>query len=71
LIRDFLDCVKSRKTPLCPLEEGHRSTSLAHLANIALAVKERLQWDAANERFVNNEKANALLSYEYRQPWKL
>ena len=71
LIRDFLDCVKSRNTPLCPLEEGHRSTSLAHLANIALAVKERLQWDAVNERFVNNDKANALLSYEYRQPWKL
>ncbi len=71
LIRDFLDCVKSRNTPLCPLEEGHRSTSFAHLANIALAVKERLQWDAANERFVNSEKANALLSYEYRKPWKL
>ena len=70
LIRDFLDCVKSRKTPLCPLEEGHRSTSLAHLANIALIVKDRLQWDAVNERFVNNEKANALLSYEYRTQWK-
>ena len=71
LIRNFLDCVKSRNTPLCSLEEGHRSTSLAHLANIALVVKERLQWDAVNERFINNEKANALLSYEYRQPWKL
>jgi len=71
LIRNFLDCIKSRNTPLCPLEEGQRSTSLAHLANIALIVKERLQWDAVNERFVNNEKANALLSYEYRQPWKL
>jgi predicted dehydrogenase len=71
LIRNFLDCIKSRNSPLCPLEEGHRSTSLAHLANIASMVKERLQWDAANERFVNNEKANALLSYEYRQPWKL
>jgi len=71
LIRNFLDCVKSRNTPLCPLEEGHRSTSFAHLANIALIVKERLQWDAVNERFVNNEKANALLGYEYRKPWKL
>jgi predicted dehydrogenase len=71
LIRDFLDCVKSRKSPICNLEEGHRSTSLAHLANIALATKERLQWDAENERFVNSEKANALLSYEYRKPWVL
>jgi len=71
LIRDFLNCLKSRNTPLCSLEEGHRSTSFTHLANIALTVKERLQWDATNERFVNSEKANALLSYEYRKPWKL
>jgi len=71
LIRNFLDCIKSRETPLCPIEEGHRSTSFAHLANIALEVKERLQWDPVNERFTNNEKANTLLHYDYRSPWKL
>jgi predicted dehydrogenase len=71
LIRNFLDCVKTRNVPLCPLEEGHRSTSFAHLANIALATGERLQWDAAKERFTNSEKANQLLHYEYRKPWKL
>jgi predicted dehydrogenase len=71
LIRNFLDCIKTRNAPLCSLEEGHRSTSFAHLANIALATKERLQWDAVNERFVNSEKANALLSYEYRKPWTI
>ena len=71
LIRNFLDCIKSRKTPLCPLEEGHRSTSFAHLANIALATRERLQWDAVNERFTNSEAANKMLHYEYRKPWKL
>lgn len=71
LIQNFLDCVKSRQAPLCPLEEGHRSTSFAHLANIALKTKERLQWDAVNERFTNSEKANELLGYEYRKPWTL
>jgi len=71
LIRNFLDCIKSREKPLCTIEEGHRSTSFAHLANIALEVKERLQWDPVNERFTNNEKANSLLHYEYRKPWKL
>lgn len=70
LVRNFLDCVKSRKEPLCTLEEGHRSTSFAHLANIALATKERLQWDATKERFTNSEAANKLLHYEYRKPWK-
>jgi len=71
LVRNFLDCVKSRKEPLCPLEEGHRSTSFAHLANIALEVGGRIEWDAEKERITNNEKANDLLEYEYRKPWKL
>ena len=71
LIRNFLDCVKSRKTPLCPLEEGHRSTSFAHLANMALAMGKRLEWDAEQERVTNCPEANDLLHYEYRQPWRL
>jgi predicted dehydrogenase len=71
LIRNFLDCIKSRQTPLCSLEEGHRSTSFAHLANIALATKTRLLWDAENEQFTNCKEANNLLHYEYRKPWKL
>jgi predicted dehydrogenase len=71
LVRNFIDCVKSRETPLCPIEEGHRSTSFAHLANIALAACERLTWDSEKEIFTNSEEANKLLHYEYRSPWKL
>ncbi|MFI5457095.1 MAG: Gfo/Idh/MocA family protein [Isosphaerales bacterium] len=67
--RNFLDCVKSRERPVCDVEEGHRSTSYALLANIALATKARLDWDAHSERFTNNDAANELLDYEYRQPW--
>lgn len=71
LVRNFLECVKSRKNPFCTLEDGHRSTSFAHLANISLAVKQRLEWDSVNERFTNSEKANQLLRYDYRKPWKI
>lgn len=71
LIRNFLDCMKTREVPLCSLEDGHRSTSFAHLANIALATQTRLQWDPEKERFTNSEAANQMLHYEYRKPWKL
>jgi len=71
LVRNFLDCVKTRATPWCPIEEGHRSTSFAHLANIALQVKGRLEWDPLAERFTNSEEANRLMHYIYRNPWKL
>jgi predicted dehydrogenase len=69
--RDFLDSVKSRKRPNADIEEGHRSTTFAHLANIALATRQRLEWDPEAERFTNSEQANQLLHYEYRKPWSL
>jgi predicted dehydrogenase len=67
--RNFLDCVKSRRRPNADVEDGHRSTTFALLANIALATKARLDWDAKAERFTNNDQANDLLDYEYRRPW--
>ena len=70
-VRNFLDCVKSREQCACPLEEGHRSTSFAHLANIALKTGLRLQWDPVREKITNDEKANQLLHYKYRAPWRL
>jgi predicted dehydrogenase len=71
LVRNFLDCIKSGKTPMIGMEEGHYSTNMAHLATISMIVKQRLQWDADKEVFTNSEEANKLLHYEYRQPWKL
>jgi hypothetical protein len=71
LIRNFLDCIKSRETTWSTLETGHRSTTMAHLATISLLTRTRLEWDAARERFTNSEDANKLLHYEYRKPYKL
>lgn len=69
--RNFLDCMRSREKPNADVEIGHRSTSLSLIANVSLAVGERLQWDPEHERFLNSESANGLLHYEYRKPWKL
>jgi len=70
-IRNFVDCVKSRQRTNCDMETGHRSTTFALLANIALATKSRLDWDPKTERITNNRDANKLLHYRYRKPWTL
>lgn len=70
-IRNFLDCVKTRKRPNADVEEGHKSTVFCHLGNIALKTRSRVAWDAKAERIVSPESANAHLHYEYRDPWKL
>ena len=71
VIRDFLDRVKDRGACLCSLEEGHRSTTFAHLANIAYRMGQRLEWDPAAEKFTNCPKANELLHYAYRPGYRL
>ncbi len=71
LVRDFVDCVKERRQPCCTLEEGHRSTTFAHLGNIALELGRSLCWDPEKERFVDDAEANARLHYAYREPWTL
>jgi predicted dehydrogenase len=69
--RNFLDCVKSRSQCNCDIEIGHRSTSATLLANIALKTQAVLDWDSQAERFPHNSEANALLSYKYRDPYKM
>jgi len=69
--RNFLDCMRSRAKCNCDIEIGHRSTSTTLLANIAYHTKSLLEWNAKAERFTNNEAANKLLSYAYREPYKL
>jgi predicted dehydrogenase len=68
--RNFLDCIVSRARPNADVEIGHRSTTFSHLANIALATRARLDWDAKAERVTNHPAANDLLDYEYREPWR-
>lgn len=70
--RNFIDCVKSRELPICDIEIGHRSSSAAILGNLAYRSGWTVQWDAKTESVTNgNEKAAALLTREYRAPWKL
>jgi len=70
-VRNFVDCVKSRQRPTADVEIGHRSTTMSLLANISLATRQRLEWDAEKERITNSKEANEMLHYEYRPPWKL
>jgi hypothetical protein len=69
--RNFLDCMVSRSQPNADIEIGHRSTTFCHLANISQQLGRRINWDASDERFVDDDQANELLHYEYRSPWAL
>jgi len=69
--QNFLDCVKSRKEPIAPVEIGHRTATLCHLGNIAMLLRRKLKWDAKIERFIEDTEANRMLSRPRRAPWRL
>jgi hypothetical protein len=69
--RNLIDCIKTRGRTAAPAEVGHRSTSVCHLGNIAMTLKRKLRWDPDNERFINDEQANRMLSRAMRSPWRL
>jgi predicted dehydrogenase len=69
--RNFLDCVKSRKDCYFPPEIGQRCFTIAHIGNISMLLGRKLRWDPDNERFVNDEQANRMLSRSMRNPWRL
>jgi predicted dehydrogenase len=70
--RNFIDCVKARRMPICDIETGHRSSSAAILGNLAYRSGSTVEWDAKTEMVTNgNAKAAALVDRPYRAPWKL
>ncbi len=70
--QNFVDCVRERKQPICPVEVGHRSATVCHLGNISMRMGGRkLDWDPKAERITNDEEANRMLSRPMRGPWKL
>jgi len=68
-IGNFIDCVKSRKTPICPAEVGHRSASLCHLGVISIRLGRKLNWNPAKEQFVDDAEANTYISRPMRKPY--
>ncbi|MBU6400656.1 MAG: Gfo/Idh/MocA family oxidoreductase [Verrucomicrobia bacterium] len=68
-VRNFLDCVKSRREPNSDLESAHRVATVCHLANLSLRTGRKLRWDAEREEIPGDPEASVMLARPYRAPW--
>ena len=66
---NWLDCIKSRKEPISPVETGHRACSVCLLTHIAMKLGRKLNWDPDKEVFLNDDEANSMLSRKQRYPF--
>jgi predicted dehydrogenase len=69
--RNFLDCVKSRKPTIAPVETAHHSALPGHLGLISMLVGRKLRWNATTEKILDDAEASKLMSRPYRSGYKL
>jgi hypothetical protein len=70
-VRNFIDCVKSRKETVCPVEMAIRCDTIAHMVNVAAQTGRVINWDPQAERIVGDEEAAGMLTRPYREKWKI
>jgi len=68
-VANFLDSVRTRKTPSADIEVGVISASMCHLANISYRVGRKLTFNPATWQFENDAAANRMLTRNYRAPY--
>jgi predicted dehydrogenase len=67
--QNFLDCVKTRKETVTPIDIAWRSITVGHLGEIAMLLGRKVQWDPDKIEFVNDDEANRMMSRPMRSPW--
>ncbi len=70
-MKNFIECVRSRKKPIADVAIGHKASNACHLGNIAYRTGRKLRWDAKSEEIVDDAEASKLLGREARKPWDL
>jgi predicted dehydrogenase len=67
--QDWLNSIRTRKRPLCEVEDGHRVSIACHLANMSLRLGHTIQWDPDKEQVIGDKQAAAMCVKPYRAPW--
>lgn len=77
-VANFLDCVRTGKTPTASIELHYNTVVACHLANVSLKVGRKIFWDADKVACfkdraltIPDREANKLLAREYRKGFEL
>jgi predicted dehydrogenase len=68
-MKNFLECIESRQTPVADIEQGYISTTACILANISMQLGRAVHWDHGKGEVIGDAEANRLLRRPYRAPW--
>lgn len=69
--RNFIECVRTRQTPVSHIDDAVRSDIISHVSNIAIRAGRTITWDPVKEEIVGDAEASQMLTRAMREPWKL
>jgi predicted dehydrogenase len=69
--QNFIDCVRSGKETIAPVDAAFQAVCVGLLGEIAMTTGQTIRWDSEKQEIIDNTRANRLLSRPYRTPWKL
>lgn len=68
---NFFECVADRTDPISDVYSHHRAMTTCHLANIAIRLGRKINWDSKAEQIVGDKDANQWLSREQRKGYEI
>lgn len=70
-LANFAEAIRGNEKINAPIDEGHKSTLLPQLGNIAFRVARVLRCNPANGHILNDKEAMALWAREYAKGWEV
>jgi len=69
--RNFVECVRTRKTPICNIDDAVHSDIISQISDIAIRTARKIVWDPIKEEIIGDEDASRRLTRPMRQPWRI
>jgi predicted dehydrogenase len=70
-MKNFFECIADRTDPISDVYSHHRAMTTCHLANIAIRLGRKLNWNAETEQIVGDADANQWLGREQRKGYEI
>jgi hypothetical protein len=67
--RNFIECVRTRKTPVSNIDDAVRSDIISHVSDIAIRSGRKITWDPVGETIAGDAEATRRLARAPRGAW--
>ena len=70
-MENFVNCIRSRKTPISDVPSHVRAMDTCHLANIAIRLGRKIEWDPKAGEIIGDEQARSFQKREQREGFEI